>query len=160
MSGVRVQLPDRVPIHAGPPQRMPRQIGVAVVAKDFAVDLQIRASWPFMPPQRVLAEHTVFRFEYFSHSAGGSITWLSPSNTANSLVIICSSYCAAPFGNETLVEKSDARNPTAHPRISPAFDEPRLEQLTSVERLKPILSRPPRVGAVKVCSTRHCAEEA
>src|SRR6516225_6134253 len=47
---------------------------------------------------------------YFSHSAGGSITWLSPSNTANSLAIICSSHYAPPFGYETLVEKSDARN--------------------------------------------------
>jgi len=46
---------------------------------------------------------------YFSHSAGGSTTWLSASNTAKSLVIIRSSYGAAQFGYETLVEKSDAR---------------------------------------------------
>ena len=65
MSGVRVQLPDRVPIHAGPPQRMPRQIGVAIVAKDFAINLETGAGVAFLALQRVLAERAVFRFEVF-----------------------------------------------------------------------------------------------
>jgi hypothetical protein len=44
---------------------MPRQIGVCRVAEDVAVDLQIRPGAAFLPPQRVLAESAVFRFQVF-----------------------------------------------------------------------------------------------
>ena len=70
MSGVRIQLADRIPGHAGPPQRMTREIGVPPIAEDLAVDLQIGAGAPFPPPQRVLAERAVFRFEVFLPELG------------------------------------------------------------------------------------------
>src|SRR5271166_3317893 len=70
MTRVRVELPDRVPGHAGPPQRMARQIGVPPVAEDLAVDLQICAGPAFLAPQRVLAERAVLRFEIYVPQRG------------------------------------------------------------------------------------------
>src|ERR1051326_490827 len=58
-----VERADRIPVHARPPQRMPRQIGIAPVAKDLAIDLQIRAGAPFVPPESMLAERAVFGIE-------------------------------------------------------------------------------------------------
>src|SRR5580693_1074735 len=70
MPGVRVQFPDRVPIHAGPPQGMPRQIAVSPIAENLAVDLQIRGAPALLAPQRVLAERAVLRFEVFLPERG------------------------------------------------------------------------------------------
>ena len=61
MTGVRVQLADGVPGHAGAPQRMARQVGVRRVAEDLAVDLEIRAGPALLPPEPVLAERAVLR---------------------------------------------------------------------------------------------------
>src|ERR1051326_8163442 len=58
-----VERADRIPVHARPPQRMPRQIGIAPVAKNLAIDLQIRAGAAFVPPERMLAERAVFGIE-------------------------------------------------------------------------------------------------
>jgi hypothetical protein len=53
MPDVRVEFADRIPGHAGSPQRMPRQIGVALVAEDLAVDFQIRDGPALLAPKRV-----------------------------------------------------------------------------------------------------------
>jgi len=88
---------------------MPRQIGEALVAEDLAVDFQIRDGPALLAPKRVPAERAVLRFEVFLPQRGRLDDVAAASNTAKSLVIIRSSYGAAQFGYETLVEKSDAR---------------------------------------------------
>ena len=60
---MRVERADRIPIHARPPQRMARQVGVARIAEDLAVDLQIGAGAPLVPPERVFAERAVLGVE-------------------------------------------------------------------------------------------------
>src|SRR5499427_6342502 len=65
MPRARIQLADRVPIHSGSPQRMPRQIGVGRVAEDLAIDLQIRAGLAFLTPERMLSERAVLGVEIF-----------------------------------------------------------------------------------------------
>src|SRR5215469_2530516 len=42
---------------------MTRQVGVALVAEHLAVDLEIGAGAPLLPPQRMLAERAVLRVE-------------------------------------------------------------------------------------------------
>jgi len=49
---------------------MPRQIGVALVAEDLAVDFQIRDGPPLLAPKRVPAERAVLRFEVFLSQRG------------------------------------------------------------------------------------------
>ena len=83
------KLPIASQVHAGPPQRMSRQVGVCRVAEDLAVDLQIRAGPALLPPQCVLAERAVLRLEVFLPQLGRlDDVAESPSNTAKSFVII------------------------------------------------------------------------
>lgn len=44
---------------------MAGEVGVAPVAEDLAVDLQIRGSPALLAPQRVLAERAVLRVQVF-----------------------------------------------------------------------------------------------
>ena len=49
---------------------MARQVGVALVAEGLAVDLEIGAGAPLLPPQRVLAERAVLGIEVFLPQRG------------------------------------------------------------------------------------------
>ena len=65
MPRVRIERADRIPIYAGPPQRMARKIGVRRIAEDLAVDLEVGAGAALVAPQRMLAQHAVFRLQIF-----------------------------------------------------------------------------------------------
>src|SRR6516165_964611 len=97
------------------------KLGLPLSRKILPLTLRQAPVWPSWRYSACLPSVRYSGSRYFSHSAGGSTTWLSPSNTTKSLVIICCSYYAAPSGFDTLIEKSDAGNLT---RLSP-----RLERL-------------------------------
>src|SRR5262249_32804887 len=70
MPCLRIKFPNRFPGHAGTPQRVARQVWVRAIAENLAIDLQIRASAAFLPPQSLLAERSIFGIKVFFPQRG------------------------------------------------------------------------------------------
>src|ERR1700683_984511 len=66
MPNAGIQFADLVPRHSRPPNRVPRNVRVHRVAKDLAVDLEIRTELAFLAPQGVLAQRTKLRVQVFA----------------------------------------------------------------------------------------------
>ena len=60
---MRVESTDGIPGYAGTPQGVARQVGVACVAEDLTVDLEIGPGATLLTPESMFAERAVFRVE-------------------------------------------------------------------------------------------------
>ena len=63
VADIGVQVADRFPGHAGPPEGVARQVDVGRIAIDFAVDFEVGVGLAILPPQGVFAQHPVLGIE-------------------------------------------------------------------------------------------------
>src|SRR5258708_28523977 len=65
MSHARIEFTDIPPAEAGAPDRMARDVRIHRVAKHLAIDLEVTAPLPLLPPQRIPPKCAIFRLEVF-----------------------------------------------------------------------------------------------